>query len=126
MHHSYLFTSLHSQFKRYSIQIERQYHPTNQLSVMLMSRSHHHVVVVTLVIALACTIGITVGDKVRVTSPDEHASVEEARNFVKKGKKTKRSKDDSVQQQDDDDTLEATITLLVKQSKSHQEVITLQ
>mmetsp|Transcript_26853 Transcript_26853/g.30007 ORF Transcript_26853/g.30007 Transcript_26853/m.30007 type:complete len:361 (+) Transcript_26853:63-1145(+) len=93
---------------------------------MLISPFHHHVVVVTLAIALASTIGVTVGDKVGVTSPDEHTAIEEARNLVKKGKKTKRSKDDSVQQQDDDDALEATINLLSGQIKLQQEVISLQ
>ena len=44
-----------------------------------------------------------------------------------KGKKIKRSKDDSVQQRDDnDDALEATITLLEGQIQSQQEVIALQ
>jgi len=75
-------------------------------------------------IAIACTVGVTVGDKVGVADPDEHAAVEEARNLVKKGKKTKRSKDDSVQQRDD--VLEATITLLEGQIKSQQEVIAVQ
>ena len=45
---------------------------------------------------------------------------------MKKGKKTKRSKDDSVQQRDDDDALEATITHLVGQINSQQELIALQ
>ena len=83
---------------------------------------YHHVGVVTLVIVIACTNGVTVGDKVGVTDPVEHAVIEEARNLVKKGKKTKRSKDDSAQQQHDDG-LETTITLLVGQINSQQEVI---
>ena len=85
----------------------------------------HHVGVGTLGIAIACTIGVTLGDKIGVTDPDEHAAIEEARNLVKKGKKMKRSKDDSVQQHDDD-RLEATITLLVGQINSQQEVNALQ
>ena len=86
----------------------------------------HHVGVVLLVIVIACTISVTAGDKVGVTDPDEHAAIEEARNLAKKGKKTKRSKDDSVQQRDSDDALEATITLLVGQINSQQEVIAFQ
>ena len=74
-------------------------------------------VVVTLVVVIACTISVTVGDKVGVTDPDEHAAIDEARNLVKKGKKSKRSKDDSVQQHNDA-ALEATITLLEGQIKS--------
>ena len=90
---------------------------------MQLSR-FNHLGVVALVIAIACTIGVTMDDKVGVTASDEHAANEEARNLVKKGKKTKRSKDDSVQQCDD--ALEATITLLLGQINSQQEVIALQ
>ena len=61
--------------------------------------------------AVACTVGVTLVDKVGVTDPDENAAIETARNLVKKGKKTKKSKDDSVKQQGDA-ALEATITLL--------------
>jgi len=76
-------------------------------------------------IAIACTVGVSVGDKVGVTDPDEHAAGEEARNLLKKkGKKTKRSKDGSVQQRDD--ALEATIMLLKGQIESQQEVIAVQ
>ena len=90
---------------------------------MQLSR-FNHVGFVTVVFAIACTVGVTVGDKVGVTDPDEHAAVEEARNLVKKRKKTKRSKEDSVQQRDD--VLKATIILLEEQIDSQQEVIAVQ
>ena len=84
----------------------------------------NHVGLVTVVFAIACTVGVTVGDKVGVTGPDEHAAVEEARNLVKTGKKTKRYKEDSVQQRDD--ALKTTIILLEEQIDSQQEVIAVQ
>jgi len=90
---------------------------------MQLSR-FNHVGFVTVVFAIACTVGVTVGDKVGVTDLDEHAAVEEARNLVKKRKKTKRSKEDSVQQRDD--VLKATIILLEEQIDSQQEVIAVQ
>ena len=83
----------------------------------------NHVGLVT-VVFIACTVGVTVGDKVGVTGPDDHAAVEEARNLVKTGKKTKRYKEDSVQQRDD--ALKATIILLEEQIDSQQEVIAVQ
>ena len=73
------------------------------------------------VIAIACTVGVTAGDKMVVMDQDENAV--EARNLVKKGKKTKgtRMKDDSIDQQGD--VLEATIVFLEGKIDSQQEVI---
>jgi len=79
------------------------------------------VMLVIAVIAIACTVGVTAGDKMGVMDQDENAV--EARNLVKKGKKSKgtRIKDDSIDQQGD--VLTATIVFLEGKIDSQQEVI---
>ena len=59
-----------------------------------MQLSWFHNVGVTAVFVIACTVGVTMGDKVGVTDQDKNAV---ARNLVKKGKKTKRTKDALVE-----------------------------